>query len=1101
VPIAKPDTARTPRGVPIVIAVLANDEGGGLTVSGYTQPIAGTLALNPDQTFTYTPAASFEGVDGFTYTIRDGVGGTSEGEVRIFVARPNRAPLPANDSAAIVLGSAATIPVLANDNDPDGDPVEIIGIDAPAHGTITVQPDGAIRYVPQADFAGIDSFTYTLGDGQGATAEASVTVTVSLPNQPPMARADRATTVEGTAVTIDALANDNDPDGNPLSLAGMEMPGHGSLALTPENRFTYTPRPGFVGTDSFSYTVRDDAGATARADVVVEVTAHNAAPTAVPDSLASSGQAVTFDPLANDSDPDGDALQLKSLTMPLRGRVEVANDGRVTYTPPAGFTGTDEFTYQVGDGTEVSEAGVSVAITAPAIPTYANGYRHRRRIVVPVQASTAEVAADFVLLVRESGTWLKPASAGGRVEHPQGFDLRLELEDGTRLDHDLERYDGAAGSLVAWVRVPSYQLASQLRLFLYYGKPGLTVTEANPSAAWRGYLAVIDSRTGADRTGNGRSLTPSGINAGELIGPAGSYNGSAIASRSDAAFLSGLGALTVQAVVQADATMIASDHGILAQGPMNGTDAAAGVTLQYLARAADGTANVVQFKLNCTDGGAFVLSAAQAQSSSRQVMHGVWRQGAAARLFLNGDEAEPSTAPTARAGLSAMPAGGLYLGAGARDPATGGWRGLIDDVRIAAVALTPARVAAEAANLATAQALYGLGGEDAAGESDAAPAAVPVRANATSGGSVDVDVLTSVYDPDGPLPISVTGVGTARNGVVTVVSGKVRYTPFAGFIGTDDFTYTVKSGSKRSDSVVTVTVVAPASASELPTARRTINVGSAAQLTAALGGNFTGLVTTPASVSGPLVAGDHIVLADGTYGGSFALARSGTAPTDSNRNGVPIVVRAANLLGARFTGKFNVSGANGWLYGLDFDGQNANGAIGSNLGGDHSRLMRCRYRRHRTAADVRMVMEKHGGNLGTSGAVAWMFDRKGRFVLGDAPDRAAEDDANAALRGDQLLELVLEVGADDLVEDGDEATILCGAVAFADVQRALAERDVPLRTAELAYVPTQRITVADPAVAIRLVKLIDDLEDNDDVQTVFSNEEFTDDVQKALEEA
>jgi len=157
--------------------------------------------------------------------------------------------------------------------------------------------------------------------------------------------------------------------------------------------------------------------------------------------------------------------------------------------------------------------------------------------------------------------------------------------------------------------------------------------------------------------------------------------------------------------------------------------------------------------------------------------------------------------------------------------------------------------------------------------------------------------------------------------------------------------------------------------------------------------------------------------------------------------------------------------------------------------------------RHRTAADVRMVMEKHGGNLGTSGAVAWMFDRKGRFVLGDAPDRAAEDDANAALRGDQLLELVLEVGADDLVEDGDEATILCGAVAFADVQRALAERDVPLRTAELAYVPTQRITVADPAVAIRLVKLIDDLEDNDDVQTVFSNEEFTDDVQKALEEA
>ena len=112
------------------------------------------------------------------------------------------------------------------------------------------------------------------------------------PNRPPAARADRATTVEGTAITIDVLANDNDPDGDPISLAGMEMPGQGSLALTAGNRFTYTPRPGFVGVDSFSYTIRDEAGATARTDVTVEVAARNAGPTAVPDSLASSGQPV-----------------------------------------------------------------------------------------------------------------------------------------------------------------------------------------------------------------------------------------------------------------------------------------------------------------------------------------------------------------------------------------------------------------------------------------------------------------------------------------------------------------------------------------------------------------------------------------------------------------------------------------------------------------------------------------------------------------------------------------------------------------------------------------------------------------------------------------
>ncbi len=149
--------------------------------------------------------------------------------------------------------------------------------------------------------------------------------------------------------------------------------------------------------------------------------------------------------------------------------------------------------------------------------------------------------------------------------------------------------------------------------------------------------------------------------------------------------------------------------------------------------------------------------------------------------------------------------------------------------------------------------------------------------------------------------------------------------------------------------------------------------------------------------------------------------------------------------------------------------------------------------RHRTAADVRMVMEKHGGNLGTSGAVAWMFERRGRFLID-----ASADDARADLRGDRLLELVLAVGADDLVEDGDQPTMLCAVAAFAEVQQALAARGVPLRSAELAYVPTQRIAVTDVGIATRLVKLIDDLDDNDDVQTVFSNEDFTEDVAKAL---
>jgi len=147
--------------------------------------------------------------------------------------------------------------------------------------------------------------------------------------------------------------------------------------------------------------------------------------------------------------------------------------------------------------------------------------------------------------------------------------------------------------------------------------------------------------------------------------------------------------------------------------------------------------------------------------------------------------------------------------------------------------------------------------------------------------------------------------------------------------------------------------------------------------------------------------------------------------------------------------------------------------------------------RHRTAADVRIALEKFGGNLGTSGAVAWMFERKGRFLVdGSKPGVPADD---------RLLEIALDVGADDLLVENGQATIVCRHAAFAEVQQALLARAVPLRTAELAYLPSQRTPVDDAAVATKLVKLIDALEDNDDVQSVFSNEEFPESVVRALE--
>lgn len=149
--------------------------------------------------------------------------------------------------------------------------------------------------------------------------------------------------------------------------------------------------------------------------------------------------------------------------------------------------------------------------------------------------------------------------------------------------------------------------------------------------------------------------------------------------------------------------------------------------------------------------------------------------------------------------------------------------------------------------------------------------------------------------------------------------------------------------------------------------------------------------------------------------------------------------------------------------------------------------------RNRSAADVRMIMEKCGGNLGQSGSVNWMFERRGRWVVPkarqDAPDWVEE----------QLMDVVLEAGADDLSEDGDVFVVLSAPGAFGAVNAALAEAGVEFREAGLASVATQRTTVTDPGVGEKLMKMIDGLEDNDDVQEIFTNEDFSEDVQRALE--
>ncbi|HZG35467.1 MAG TPA: YebC/PmpR family DNA-binding transcriptional regulator [Gaiellaceae bacterium] len=143
--------------------------------------------------------------------------------------------------------------------------------------------------------------------------------------------------------------------------------------------------------------------------------------------------------------------------------------------------------------------------------------------------------------------------------------------------------------------------------------------------------------------------------------------------------------------------------------------------------------------------------------------------------------------------------------------------------------------------------------------------------------------------------------------------------------------------------------------------------------------------------------------------------------------------------------------------------------------------------RNRTASDVRHLFTKHGGNLGTTGAVAWLFDRRGVVVV----DAAGVDE-------DELMLAAADGGADDLARDGSVFQVSAPPEALAAVRAALEEAGFAVDTAELSMVPKTTVAVEEETSAKKLMRLIDALEENDDVQDVFANFDIPERVLEAV---
>ena len=243
--------------------------------------------------------------------------------------------------------------------DPDGDAITREVVTGPAHGVLGT-PGATIRYTPAAGYTGADSFAFRATDAGGAGATVSVSITVT--NSPPSCANASATVGRGQSVAIQLSCTDSDDAS--LTLAAASAPQRGTVGAIDQltRTVTYTAT-GSPGGDSFTFTATDATGAKATATVNLTVTG---GPPTCPDAAVTTPPAVAVAVTLSCTDPDGDPVTLSILDPPERGKLGAIEGGKVTYTPDAGFTGTDRFVFRgtSADG-QSTPATAAVTVVAP----------------------------------------------------------------------------------------------------------------------------------------------------------------------------------------------------------------------------------------------------------------------------------------------------------------------------------------------------------------------------------------------------------------------------------------------------------------------------------------------------------------------------------------------------------------------------------------------------------------------------------------------------------------------------------------------------------------------------------------------------------------
>jgi VCBS repeat-containing protein len=288
----------------------------------------------------------------------------------------NTTPVAADDTYSVAEDTTLLVAapgLLDNDSDADGNPLTAVLVSGPAHGALTLHADGSFLYTPATDFHGLDHFTYRASDGVADSTEATVTITVTPVNDAPAVVDDTYSVAEDTTLLVAApglLANDSDVDGDPFTVEQVSGPAHGTLTVSADGSFFYTPAADFYGVDHFTYRTSDGGATSPAATVTIAVTPVNDAPVATDDAYSVAEDRVLLVPaaqgvLGNDTDIDGDPLEAVLVSGATFGTLDLRTDGSFTYSPNANFNGTDSFTYRVSDGTALAnEATVRLTVNA-----------------------------------------------------------------------------------------------------------------------------------------------------------------------------------------------------------------------------------------------------------------------------------------------------------------------------------------------------------------------------------------------------------------------------------------------------------------------------------------------------------------------------------------------------------------------------------------------------------------------------------------------------------------------------------------------------------------------------------------------------------------